>query len=131
MFGVDTNVLLRWLLDDPSAPGQSELARRAVEEAPEEVMVGPVVLAELTWILETRFGFGRAPLTAMMRVILAAPMVVLPDRNAVELAVAAHEKGPPGFSDHLIATLNIAAGCATTLTFDKTAAKGPHFTLLT
>ena len=131
MFGVDTNVLLRWLLDDPSAPGQSALARRAVEEAPEDVMVGPVVLAELSWVLETRFGFGRAPMTAIMREILAAPMVVLPSRSAVKAAIDAHEKGPPGFSDHLIAALNIAAGCATTLTLDKTAAKGPHFTLLT
>jgi len=40
------------------------------------------------------------------------------------------KKGSAGFNDHLIAALNRAAGCSTTLTIDKTAAKSPDFTLL-
>jgi predicted nucleic-acid-binding protein len=58
------------------------------------------------------------------------PAVQIAQRDVVASALGAFEKGSAGINDHLIAALNRAAGCSTTLTIDKTAAKSPDFTLL-
>jgi hypothetical protein len=46
-------------------------------------------------------------------------------------AVDACERGGPGPSDHVIGLADARAGVRTTLTFDKRAAGGEGFTLLT
>ena len=130
MIGLDTNVLLRWLLADDSNPEQSQIAEATIADAGDDIWIGPVVLAELSWVMRRNFGLGRAELVKVLDRLLAAPRFVIADRPSVERAVANFAKGGPGFSDHLIGALNAAVGCQTTLTFDKSAAKSPHFTQL-
>lgn len=130
MFGIDTNVLIRWLVADPSAPGQSDEAVEFLESAGGDMLVCPVVLAELAWVLDSRFKFRRAQVGAVLLTLLDAPALKFDSRKAVECAIGAFQDGRADFSDYLIAELNHSAGCQTTMTFDKAAAKGPHFTLL-
>jgi predicted nucleic-acid-binding protein len=56
--------------------------------------------------------------------------VQVAQRDQVAAALQSFETGGAGFTDHLIAALNRSAGCSTTLTFDKSAARSPEFTLL-
>ena len=131
MIGLDTNVLLRWLLNDDSDPAQTQLAAETIASELEPVWVGPIVLAELSWVMRRNFGLKRQDLVEVFQRLLDSPMFIIPDRTCVEEAVTNFSKGGPGFSDHLIAALNSSVGCRTTYTFDKIAAKTPHFTTLT
>lgn len=55
----------------------------------------------------------------------------LASKALVRRALQAYAAAPAtGFSDCMIAQLNAEAGCETTLTFDKRAAKGAGFDLL-
>jgi predicted nucleic-acid-binding protein len=129
LIGIDANVVVRLLADDD--PVQGEAAERALDGAEGLVRVDPVVLAEVGWVLRTRYRHSRAQIVAGLRAVVTHPLVLIEAREAVEAALDAYERGGAGFPDHLIGALNAAAGCRTTLTFDKNAAKGPHFTLLT
>jgi len=51
-------------------------------------------------------------------------------RQAAKVALDAFASGSADFADYLIAALDREAGCETTLTFDKTAAKIRGFSLL-
>ena len=130
MIGIDTDILIRWLVSDPTAPAQSTLVVDFLESAGGDMLVGSVVLAELAWVLESRFKFRRAQVGAVLLTLLDAPVLKFDSRNAVECAIGAFQDGRADLSDYLIAELNHSAGCQTTMTFDKAAAKGPHFTLL-
>lgn len=69
---VDTNVLIRALVDDDSAPDQCMRARALIEAAT-RVRISAVVFHETMWTLSRRFGFSRAELVATGRALLAHP----------------------------------------------------------
>lgn len=58
MLAVDTNVLLRLLVDDPDARAQCERARARVKEE-ERVFVPFVAVIETIWVLTAKYGFTR------------------------------------------------------------------------
>ena len=128
--GLDTNVALRWLVEDRGSPLQSQIAVEAMAEQAEVVHINLVVLSELIWLGSQVLKMDRAQQTALLRGLLDHPSVDLANRASVESAFAAFEAGGAGFTDHLIGALNADAGCKTTLTFDQRAARSPHFTAL-
>ena len=129
--GIDTNILIRWLLTETDDPQQADRAAELIAQGSEPLLVSIPVVAECIWLARGIFRQNKAEIIGLVERLLAAPGLVIAERTAVAAALDSWRVGRADFTDHLIAALNIAAGCATTLTFDKTAAKGPHFTLLT
>ncbi len=128
MIGIDTNVLLRYALDDDA--GQSPRATALPESddrLAEPAFVNLVVLIEFVWTLLRQEGFGKADVIAMLDTLLASRSIVLADRSAVAAAVETWRNGRAGFQDHLIGHLNRERGLPTTFTFDAVAAKDPTF----
>lgn len=125
MIGVDSNVLIRAFTADPP-----EEALRAAEilSVPEEKFINDVVIAEVAWVLARLYRFDRTRIAGVFRQLVAVSDVRFRDRDIVVAALDAYETGGAGLADHLIGAANAAAGCRTTLTFDKGAGKGPSFT---
>ena len=131
MTGLDTNVLVRYFAQDE--PKQAAAARRLIEtrltrENPGHVNV--VTLVETCWVLKRLYAAGREEVAQVVENLLAAPNVVVERRAVVRKALQNHAASASGFSDCLIAQLNLDAGCANTLTFDRAAAKFDGFELL-
>ena len=131
MIGLDTNVLVRYFAQDE--PRQAAAARRLIQagltrELPGHVNV--VTLAETYWVLKRLYAAGRDELVQVIENLLAAPNIVVERRALVRKALQNYGASVAGFSDRLIAQLNLDAGCASTLTFDRSAAKLAGFELL-
>jgi predicted nucleic-acid-binding protein len=132
LIGIDTNVLVRYFTDDE--PRQARAARRLIETrltraAPGHVNV--VTLAEVAWVLQRLYSAGRDEVARVVDSLLTAPNIVVERKALVRRALQAYAGTPAsGFSDCLIAQLNGDAGCETTLTFDKRAAKVVGFAWL-
>lgn len=118
MKGLDTSVLLAWLLE-----GQA----RALPQGP-EYRIGMVVLAELAWVLKATFKRSRGEIADVLEALAQASDLLI-DRE-VQLAISDFRTGVADFSDYLLARDNEAAGCETTLTLDRRAARHAAFTLL-
>jgi predicted nucleic-acid-binding protein len=128
VIGIDTNVLLRAILDDD--PGQSPAARSLIEAAKavgEVIRVDRLVLAEAAWTLARRYRYTREQLIEVVEALLAAPELRLEDGRAVADALAVFRDGSLDFADALIGVLNRRAGCSTTYTFDRDAAGSPDY----
>lgn len=120
MIGLDTNVLIRVLVDDGSpdvAKARNFVAARATED--HDFHVDAVVLVEMVWVLETVFGYGRADLAAAVDAILGNAAYVVDGRKAVAAALAAFRATKADFSDCLIVTRNTRAACKYTATLGK------------
>jgi predicted nucleic-acid-binding protein len=132
MIGVDTNVLLRWLVDETlwpvDNPEQVELARRALSDPANRFFIGCVVLAETIWVLGKPLQQPKAVFVEALGRLLGASNLVIDARAAGADAVASFSAGSGGFSDHLIGELNRHGGCRTTFTFDKKAGRAATFT---
>jgi predicted nucleic-acid-binding protein len=131
VIGLDTNVLLRLLVDDDaqqSAIARDFAAQTLSSEAPGYVSV--VVLAELCWVLRQAHGFAPAEIATFVRQLLEATELVVDQSGTVRTALDQYATGPTDFVDALIAALGAAAGCAETVTFDRRFARQPGVRLL-
>ena len=116
MTGLDTNVLLRYLLRDD--PAQAARADREIERG-ERFLIDGIVLCEVVWVLEVGYGLSRGDVAAALERILATAQFEI---EAKDLALAALDdfKGSTAdFSDCLIGRRNRAAGAEETVTFDR------------
>ena len=128
MIGLDTNVLLRAATDDD--PVQSPIAQRHLWTLTAEVPghVNTVVLSEYAWTLDRRYDYARAQICASIRALLESKCYVVAERDVVSRALGRALEDGLDFPDALLCELNLAAGCTTTLTFDRTAARCAGFT---
>jgi predicted nucleic-acid-binding protein len=73
MKAIDTNLVIRLLLDDD--PAQSAAVARLLHGG--EVLLSPTVLLETIWVLESRYGASDATLHETMAALVRHPHVVL------------------------------------------------------
>lgn len=130
MIGIDTNILVRYLAQDD--PLQSPRATKIVEERftrDEPGYISLVTLVETLWVLERPYGLSRTALADAVDLLLGMETLVIQNEREVFIATHALRSGTASFSDALIGALGAWAGCSTTVTFDRKAARLPQFTL--
>jgi predicted nucleic-acid-binding protein len=128
MIGLDTNILVRYLAQDDSI--QSPLATDIIEsrlsqETPGFISV--VAMVETVWVLDRVYGFADHEIAAALERMLQADTLIVESEQEVFTAAIALKEGAGSFADALIGALGVKAGCARTLTFDKTALRLPGF----
>ena len=134
MLGLDTNILLRWLMDESlwpiDEPKQWTAVQRLICDNERKFYVNLIVLAESLWVIEQRLKQAAPVVVEILARLEAAANVTLQESDAVRTVSASHVKRRPGVVDRLIAEVNKRAGCEATLTFDVAASKTPGFRLL-
>jgi predicted nucleic-acid-binding protein len=112
---VDTNVLARLIArDDPAQTAAAETF------AAGGAWVSHVVLAEVTWVLDSVYGLSRAQIATAVEMLLDHEKLVVQDADAVARAVAQLRRRPAlGFSDCLVVEIARKAGHLPLGTFDR------------
>ena len=120
MLGIDTNVLVRYLVRDDQA--QYEKARRLIDREVskgEPVLVSLLVLLETEWVLRSRYDLAKADLVATLSALLDTSDLVVEDEPSVENAIYSWKDSAVDFADCLIEARNRRLGCRATATFDS------------
>jgi predicted nucleic-acid-binding protein len=120
MIALDTNVLVRFLVEDDES--QTAKATALFEQAIADgtaLFISDVVLCETVWVLTSRYGFSRAEVAAVLRRLLNADHLSFPAPSQHARALAAFSAGKGDFADYVIREQALAAGCATVATFDQ------------
>lgn len=122
MIGVDTNVLVRYLMQDDDS--QSAAATVLVESLDEDEpgYVSIVVLVELVLVLRRMYRVRHDEVLRVLQTIVSARDLVVQEADSVRRALA-RCVGAVELPDALIAQLAHDAGCARTVTFDRSAAR--------
>lgn len=131
MLGLDTNVLVRFLVQDEAV--QFGIARRLIEEQEvkgELVVVSLLVLLETEWVLRSRYGLAKERIVDAITALLDAAQIDFEDESTVEEGLFQWKDGAADFADCLIGARNRRLGCRATATFDAKAARLPTFVSL-
>ncbi len=121
MIAIDTNVLVRYLVRDD--PQQAERARRLLQSeltAEQPGFVGLATIVELAWVLGKVYKQSPATLRLIFRQLIAAPQLVIEETALIERALALELRD---LADAIIHETGKKAGCAKTLTFDRSFAR--------
>lgn len=131
MLGIDTNVLVRFLVRDNEAQFEkaSGLIRREVG-VENDVFVSLLVLQETEWVLRSRYGMQNIEIIEAISGLLDAAEIRFEDEPAIEEALFSWKDSTADFSDCLIGAHNRRLGCSATVTFDTKAVKLPDFVAL-
>ena len=124
MPGLDTNVLVRWILDDE--PRQAARVQRLFEEVREQqlpLFVPSTVMLELEWVLRSRYEFDKSTVLGTFNALLETQELEFQDEPALERALSLYRQGSADFADCLHAGQCGSPGRAPMITFDETAAR--------
>ena len=125
MTGIDTNVLVRFVVQDDAR--QSAQADAFFASLTEDNLgyLSTTTLVESVWVLERIYKLSKVQVRELLARLLRAPEIVLEQSIRIGEAVALYTTGAD-FADALIASSGRAAGCKTTVSFDRGAIKYAH-----
>lgn len=124
MIGIDTNVLVRFLVRDDQK--QFERARRLIKREVgngESVLISHLVLLETEWVLRSRYSLPKSEIVAIFSSLLDTVELQFEDEPSIENAVFIWKDSSAGFADCLINARHRTLGCRATATFDAKASK--------
>jgi len=122
MIGLDTNVLVRYFVQDDAA--QHRRAARLIErectpEAPGRIAL--ITLCELVWVLSSGYGYARADIARLLQGILTAADLEVERAALAWDAWRLYQAGKADFADYLIGLIHRKAGASATHSFDQKA----------
>lgn len=112
---VDTNVLIRHLTGDP--PAQARRATRFLEHA-DELLLADLILAEVTYVLESFYELGRTRVADTLRAILAFRSIPVLDLELLQRAVEVYEVHQLDFADAYLVASAERTGIGVIASFD-------------
>lgn len=123
MTGLDTNVIVRYLVQDD--PDQSAAATRVLETLTTDApgFVSAISIVELVWVLQSCYQAARDEIQGVIEGLLRSRQLVVERAELVWQSLRIFAKGNADFADCLIERSGHAAGCDHTLTFDQNATK--------
>ncbi len=130
MIGLDTNVLVRYIMQDDAkqSPKATQLIESLTVDAPGFFAL--VCVVELGWVLSTSYGLTREQLAQAIEALLRTKEIVIDRADQVLKALRVFKASSADFADCLIERAAASAGCDRTMTFDAGAAKVAGMTLI-
>lgn len=129
MIGLDTNIFIRLFAQDDSKQlkdARQLISEKCSQDDPGHVSI--IVLAELVWTLAKVYDFSRDDISFVLRSLIESKDLSIEHENHVLSSLMIFDQSTSDFPDILIGEINNAAGCETTMTFDKKASKLSSFT---
>jgi predicted nucleic-acid-binding protein len=128
MLGIDTNVLIRFLVRDNEV--QFDKARKLIKRevtAGRRVFVNQLVLMETEWVLRSRYAVIKPQIIEAFSGLLEADDIQFEDEPTIEEALFLWRDSAADFADCLIGAKNRRLGCSATASFDLKASKLPGY----
>ena len=131
MKGLDTNILVRYLVqDDRKQAEQASTYIRKTTADGESCFINQVVLCELVWVLESAYEYSKNEITDVLEKILITKQFEIEAKDLVRQAVQDYGRGRGDLADYLIGRINQAQGCDVTASFDRALKNAPSFIVL-
>jgi predicted nucleic-acid-binding protein len=130
MIGLDTNVLVRYIMQDDAK--QALKAAKLLESltVEEPGFVSLVSVVELGWVLSSAYDLDRDQVAQALELMMRTKTVVVDRADEVMKALRVFKTSSADFADCLIARTAASVGCSKTMTFDVCAAKAAGMTLI-
>lgn len=122
MIGLDTNVVVRYLVqDDPQQAGRATAFIERELSADNPGFISLVVLTEIAWVLRSCYGIDRENISRTFRALLEARQLWVERTDLVVRALRRYAENTADFSDALIVELARDQGCDEIVSFDRKA----------
>lgn len=120
MKALDTNVIVRFLINDDKTQGRkARLLFENAERTGERYLITTPVLLETIWVLSAVYDLAREDVLHALELLTQIPILAFESHEIVLELVRLGASTNAGLPDLLIGLSGKDAGCDSTLTFDK------------
>jgi len=131
MKALDTNVLVRFLVNDDAEQAQQVYSMfKQAETQQQQLFVPILVVLETIWVLQAVYRIEDQVILTVLNDLLMMPILQFETQPAIHSFIAAATGNNFDLSDLLIAHSARGHSCESVLTFDKKAAKFALFELI-
>ncbi len=123
MIALDTNVLVRYLVNDDAAQAAAAHAPLEGLTAQRPGFVCREVTVELVWVLHRTYGLSRARIARVLEELAATEGIEMEAGDDVVRAAQRYRPGGAGFSDLMIAAAAARQGAHPLYSFDRKVAR--------
>lgn len=129
---VDTNVLIRLLIEDP--PEMAQLALEIIHSAQTrnvDLVLAPMTVAEVVFVLQSFYGWSREAISTGLLELLSASIFIVFEESTVRQAMEWY-RDVPGvhFADAYCAALATERGHHRVVSFDRALRRVPGIRLI-
>jgi len=128
MQAVDTNVLVRILIDDPKEMNQVHIARRYAKRAG-QLFVTQIVQVELVWVMDAAYDLNKSEVISVLKHMQDNEAFFLQNESQYAMALHHYQTKNVDFSDCLILAECHQEKCEV-VTFDNKFSRLPEVHLL-
>ena len=123
MTGLDTSVIVRYLVDDNAE--HAETARALLDELTpgNPGFICREVIVEVAWVLERSYRFTRTRVAEVLMDLTASDSLIVENSDDVAAAAHRYRQGGAGFSDLMILSAAEREGTSPLYTFDRKLAR--------
>ena len=123
LVGIDSNVLLRYIVRDDER--QSARAARFMDSlsGDHRGFISIVMLIETVWVLSRAYGQSRQAIRDFLLLLLSSSVLLVQFADIWEEVLQDEKLQNKDISDAVINALGLQAGCSETVTFDRRASK--------
>jgi predicted nucleic-acid-binding protein len=124
MIGLDTNVLVRYVLRDDA--NQAEVANKLIEKCIAEqvlIVISLLTIQETEWVLRACAKIDKARIITLFKALLESADVLIESEDILEETLLHYENSNADFSDCLMVVKYQQLACDHMVTFDSKAAK--------
>lgn len=119
MKALDTNVLVRYLVqDDPTQGRKAATYIEAAASVAEQILIGNIVLCETVWVLESAYGYLKSEIEAVIEKLLQSSTFQFEAKDIVWAAFEEYRAARVDFADCLLGRVHASLGAEPTATFD-------------
>ncbi len=120
MKALDTNVIVRFLINDDKTQGRkARVLFKKAERTGERYLIGTPVLLETIWVLSAVYDLVREDVLHALELLTQMPILEFDSHETVLELIRLGATTNADLPDLLIGLSGKAAGCESTLTFDK------------
>jgi predicted nucleic-acid-binding protein len=130
MVGLDSNGLVRYIMQDDAkrSAKDNKLIESLSADKPEFIPL--IAIVQLVWVLECCFHLTRDQMVQALDALLHTKELVVDRAEQVMKALRVFKAGTADFADCWMERGASSAGCSRTMTFDVAAAKTASMTLI-
>jgi len=130
MTGLDTNVVVRFFVNDDPVQFQRAGTLLASFTSQSLGFITLICLVEWVWVLRSQYRVSKLIILEWLERLLEASELAIENQAAVEEATRRFASGKSDFADYLIEIVGRSAGCRETVTFDMKASRSAGMKLL-
>jgi predicted nucleic-acid-binding protein len=131
MKSLDANIVIRFLVNDDKRQG--EMVKKLFIQAEKKrhsYFVSHPVLLEVLYVLDSVYEFSRTEILDALESMISMAIFTFENKDVVKGLISTGRKENVELEDLLIGLISKKAGCESTITFDRKAARSDLFELL-